>query len=247
MGTPHNINCHSLLHISCERLEPTGLPRSQLLSIAPSQFVIAGWTGRDEAAIRHHIHELAQLGVPSPSSTPLYYRASASLLTQAAKVEVLGDESSGEAEPVLFFAAGEWWLTVGSDHTDRKVETYSVAVSKQMCPKPLATMAWRWADVEGYQDELLLRSRIFEGGRWVSYQQGVLSAIRPLMDLCAGSALKVAAKEGCFLSCGTLGALPNDEGTGIRPACEMEIEMVDPRQQRRIVHRYAVHTLPVVA
>ncbi|VTR33195.1 Protein of uncharacterised function (DUF2848) [Serratia fonticola] len=36
--------------------------------------VIAGWTGRDYKAIQHHIQELAELGVPQPSSVPLFYR-----------------------------------------------------------------------------------------------------------------------------------------------------------------------------
>ena len=44
-----------------------------------------------------------------------------------------------------------------------------------------------------------------------------------------------------------LGALPNAKGEGIRPAAQMEIELRDPRLQRRIVHRYAVNALPVVA
>jgi hypothetical protein len=56
-----------------------------------------------------------------------------------------------------------------------------------------------------------------------------------------------AAPEGLFMTCGTLGALPNAKGEGIRPAGQMEIELHDPRLQRRIVHRYAVQALPVVA
>ena len=35
------------------------------------RLVVAGWTGRDEAAVRHHIDELAALGVPAPSKSPL--------------------------------------------------------------------------------------------------------------------------------------------------------------------------------
>ena len=31
---------------------------------------------------------------------------------------------------------GRIFVGLGSDHTDRKVETYSVTVSKQMCDKP---------------------------------------------------------------------------------------------------------------
>ena len=179
--------------------------------------MIAGWTGRDVAAIEHHIEELAALGVPRPSSVPLYYRVATQLLTQADSIEVLGEHSSGEAEPVLLFANGEWWLSVGSDHTDREVESYGVAVSKQMCAKPVASTAWRWSDVAAHQDEIALRSRIFEDGAWIDYQ------------------------------CGTLGAIPNARGLAIRPAAQMEIELHDPRLARRIVHRYAIRSLPVIA
>lgn len=222
---------------------------TEVLSVIPHKLVIAGWTGRDSAAIAHHIHELELLGVPAPSAVPLYYRASASLLTQAASVQVLGLTSSGEAEPVLFFSTGEWWLTVGSDHTDRQVETYSVAVSKQMCAKPIAAQAWRWADVETYQDELELRSRIFEDGLWVNYQHGRLAQIQPLDVLRrAGLTHHTGLEaEGQFISCGTLGALPNAAGVGIRPATQMEIEIYDPRLNRRIMHRYSVQALALVA
>ncbi len=235
-----------LLHFACESLRGDAPRLTQVHAVAPRRLVIAGWTGRDAAAIQHHIHELELLGVPAPSTVPLYYRASSTLLTQAPEVEVLGADSSGEAEPVLFFAAGEWWLTVGSDHTDRKVETYSVAVSKQMCPKPIAAQAWRWADVAGHQDQIQLRSRILEDGTWVSYQEGSFASIRPLESLREG-AFGASAPEGCFVSCGTLGAKPNARGEGIRPAAQMELEIHDPRLGRTIVHRYAAQVLPVIA
>ena len=82
--------------------------------------------------------------MPRPSSVPLYYRMASLLLPQSAEIAALGDPSSGAAEPPLFFSPGESWLGVASDHTDRQVESYSVAVSKQMCAKPLAASAWRW-------------------------------------------------------------------------------------------------------
>lgn len=237
----------SPLYFACETAEKDAYLRTEVRPVIPHQLVIAGWTGRDAAGIQHHIHELELIGVPGPSSVPLYYRASASLLTQASTIEVLGDQSSGEAEPVLFFAADEWWLTVGSDHTDRKVETYSIAVSKQMCPKPVAALAWRWSDVADYQDELQLCSRILEDGQWVDYQRGTFAAIRPLNSLRDSCYPAGVAPAGCFVSCGTLGALPNAQGLGIRPAAQMEIEIRDPRRQRSIVHRYSVQSLPVVA
>lgn len=237
----------STLRFACESAADGAAPRTETLDVAPRQLVIAGWTGRDDAAIEHHIHELELIGVPAPSQVPLYYRCGADLLTQSATIEVLGADSSGEAEPVLFFAGGQWWLTVGSDHTDRKVETYSIAVSKQMCPKPVAAMAWRWSDVAGHQDELELRSSILEDGEWVAYQRGTFASIRPLQSLRDGFLGAAAPLEGSFMTCGTLGALPNARGQGIRPAAQMQLEIRDPRSKRSIVHRYAAQSLPVVS
>lgn len=235
------------LTFALESVGPANSRATRIQTVVASQFVIAGWTGRNAAAIEHHIEELERIGVPRPSSVPLYYRASASLLTQAATIEALGDQSSGEAEPVLFFAAGEWWLTVGSDHTDRQVETYSVAVSKQMCPKPIASCAWRWRDVADSQDALQLRSRIFEDGRWCDYQSGSFAAIRPLQSLLDGFFGDRVPTEGSFVSCGTLAAIPHASGAAIRPAAQMELEIHDPQRQRSVLHRYAVQTLPIVA
>lgn len=235
------------LHFAAACVDAERGQHNRLLSVRPTQLVIAGWTARDAAAVQHHIDELALLGVAPPSSVPLYYRNSASLLTQSPELQTLGENSSGEAEPMLFRAEGQWWLTVGSDHTDRTVEAYSVAVSKQMCPKPVASTAWRWSDVSGHQDALQLCSRILENGNWVDYQRGDLSAIRPLCDLLRQSPLACEGAEGQFLSCGTLGALPDDSGRGVRAAQLMEVELYDPVLSRRITHRYAVQALPVVA
>jgi hypothetical protein len=218
----------SLLHFAAESRLDDGTSRAEALAVEPGALVIAGWTGRDADAIRHHIDELAAVGVPPPSTVPLYYRAGAMMLTQADTIEALGPDSSGEAEPVLFHAGGCWWLTVGSDHTDRRVETYSV--------------------VAGHQDELELGSRILEDGRWVDYQRGTLASIRPLAQLLAGGPLAgTPAAEGSFQFCGTLGAIPNAQGAGIRPASAMEITLRDPRRRRSIAHRYEVRVLPVVA
>lgn len=240
---------HHSLTFLCESLNVDGTSIRRPLAVTPSALVIAGWTGRNQVAIEHHIAELHALGVARPSAVPLYYRGAASLLTQVDVVQALGSESSGEVEPVLFFADGEWWLTVGSDHTDREVEAYSVAVSKQMCPKPVASLAWRWSEVEAHQDLLELSSRVFENGGWVDYQKGTLQSIRPLArlrDQAFGSD-PAAHQPGAFLSCGTLAALPGANGRAIRPAESMEMTLHDPVYGRTIVHRYQVEPLPVVA
>ena len=217
------------------------------IEVVPTRLVVAGWTGRDHAAIEHHIEELVRIGVPRPSAVPLYYRLGAALLTQAESVEMLGEASSGEAEPVLVRQGGRWWLSVGSDHTDRHVEAYSVVVSKQLCAKPVSRTAWPWDDVAARADDLVLRSEIFEAGGWVSYQEGTVGAIRPLQSLIDGLPADVRVEDGFVLFCGTLSALPNPAGVAIRAAERMRVELVDTARSRRIAHEYRVQALPVVA
>ena len=38
--------------------------------------IVAGWTGRDSAAVEKHIRELEALGVKRPATTPIFYRVS---------------------------------------------------------------------------------------------------------------------------------------------------------------------------
>jgi hypothetical protein len=218
---------------------------AEAVELQPKQLVIAGWTGRDRAAIDHHIEELAAIGVPRPSAVPLYYRVAVSLLTQAPQIEVLGTGSSGEVEPVLVRAQGRWWLTVGSDHTDREAERAGVALSKQLCAKPIATQAWAWDDVAARADAIVLRSEIFEGGSWVRYQDGHLRSIRPLEQLTAGLPADAPVVDGLVLFCGTLGALPDSSGRGVRPAARMRLLLIDG--ERTLTHEYTTTQLPQVA
>lgn len=211
-----------------------------------TRLVIAGWTGRDAAAVSHHMEELARLGVPRPSAVPLFYRAAQQMLTQADEIEALGDSSSGEAEPVLVRADGQWWLTVGSDHTDRQVEAYSVAVSKQMCAKPIATRVWRWESVASSADRLLLSSEVYEDDCWVTYQQGQMAAIRPLMELVSLFAGSRPVDDGLVMFCGTLPVQPRPDGVAVRPTPRFRMALADS-SHRRIVHEYRVAALPVVA
>lgn len=212
------------------------------LRVDIGELVIAGWAGRDRAAIEHHIEELAAIGVPRPSAVPLYYRVAANQLTQDAAVQVIGPASSGEAEVFVFMADGELCVSLASDHTDRKLEAHSVALSKQLCVKPVARTAWRMADVVGHWDELQLGSRIVENGAEVVYQDGTLASLRTPQDLIAGYTGGGPLPAGTAMLCGTVAV----KG-GIRPAAVFEMSLADPRSGRRIVHRYTQALLPEVA
>jgi Protein of unknown function (DUF2848) len=201
------------------------------------ELVIAGWTGRDEAALRKHIKELEELGVKPPKSTPIFYRVSASLLTFSDEIQVSGPDTSGEVEFVLLSKTDGLWVTVGSDHTDRKAETIGVALSKQLCPKPIARDAWRYDDVKLHWEKLVLRSWILENGKKALYQEGTVNAMRSPEDLIGkygGLPAGHAMFGGTFAAKG-----------GIRPAARFMMELEDPVRGRKLTHEYAIRCLEV--
>jgi hypothetical protein len=212
------------------------------VAIEIEQLVIAGWTGRDVANLNRHIEELKALGVQPPSSVPLYYRVSAQLLTQDDRIQVVGDDTSGEAEPVLVGGQDRLWVTLGSDHTDRKAESYSVTVAKQVCAKAVGRTAWRFEEIEPHWDRLMLRSFIADGGRRALYQEGPLAIIRRPRELIAGWRGDKRLPAGVAMFCGTLPALGP-----IRPSPRFEIELEDPVLGRKLTHSYHVQSLPIVA
>ena len=213
------------------------------LTLPIDQAVIAGWTGRDPVARDKHIAELEQLGIKRPATTPIYYRCAARRLTQQDSIEACGDDSSGEVEFILIGWQGRTFVGLGSDHTDRKVESYGIAVSKQMCAKPIGRHAWRFEDIEPHWDKLILRSYIHEAGARVLYQEGPLSKIREPRELIAGwtgGSKRLPAGVAMFL--GTLPAIG-----AIRPSKRFEMELEDPVTGQRLTHGYDVESLPIVA
>jgi len=216
----------------------TGLTRR---NVQVDHLVIAGWTGRDRAALEKHIAELEALGVKRPATVPIFYRASATRLTTEDSIEVLGEASSGEAEFVLLQHGGRLWVGAGSDHTDREVEKYGVSVSKQMCDKPIAPTFWAYEEVAPHWDKLMLRSHIAEKGARALYQEGPVTAMLDPKSLIAQFAGQAGLKEGTMMFCGTLAA-----HGGIRPSETFAFELDDPVLGRKIEHSYRVHTLPVL-
>ncbi|MCW6507824.1 DUF2848 domain-containing protein [Lichenifustis flavocetrariae] len=205
---------------------------------AVTHLTIAGWTGRNQEALEKHIRELEDLGVRRPASTPIFYRVAAQLLTTDDAIEVLGEASSGEAEPVLVALDGELWVGVGSDHTDRKAETLGVTLSKQLCAKPVSAQLWRYADVSDRWDDLELRSYAVIDGQRSLYQEGTLRSMRPPMELMHLSG-RQSMPDGAAMFCGTLAV-----HGGIRPAERFDVELKDPKTGQTLTAAYAIHSLP---
>jgi hypothetical protein len=220
-------------------IEDKGAPTPLTLSI--DQAVIAGWTGRDPIARDKHIAELEAIGIARPATTPIYYRVAARRLTIADSMEVCGGDSSGEVEFVLIGWQGRIFVGCGSDHTDRKVESYSVTVSKQMCDKSIAPELWELEDVIGHWDRMILRAFAWIGGARVLYQEGTLDAMLSVKELLARGFKDGKLPDGCAMYGGTFAA----KG-GIRPADRFEYELEDPVLKRVIRHGYDVIALPVL-
>ncbi len=213
------------------------------LDVTVDELIVAGWSGRDDGAIREHIAELEALGVTPPSATPLFYRVGANLITTADTVQVVGEATSGEAEVLLVGTASGTFVGIASDHTDREAEAWSVAHSKQVCPKPMGRTLWPLDTVIGHWDELRLEAHATIAGERVRYQQGAVSGLLAPADLLAllGHG-ETALPAGVALLCGTLPVIG-----GPRPAERFEMSLIDPVRERRIDHAYAISMLPIVA
>jgi 4-hydroxyphenylacetate 3-monooxygenase len=153
--------------------------------LADAEVVVAGYTGRDPEAVQAHIAELAHHGVPAPDSVPAFYPVGIELLATApGPIDVAGDRTSGEAEPVIVrLPGGELYVTIGSDHTDRELERTSIPLAKRACPKVMSTALWPLAAVEEGWDDLVLASDV--GPAAVDYQRGTLAGLRRPREILA--------------------------------------------------------------
>ena len=173
---------------------------------------------------------------------PLFYRVGADRLVTDERLTVLGHATSGEVEAVLLGSDTGTMLAVGSDHTDRELEQFSVAHAKQQCAKPASRFIWRLSDVIDHWDALVLRSWAVEDGVRTLYQEMSIDALLDPGDLVARYLGHPGAlPAGTAMFCGTVPVRGD-----IRPMERFEIELEDPVLRRSLTHGYDVVCLPTV-
>ncbi len=210
------------------------------LTVEPEAVIVAGFTGRDSAAVEAHLAELEALGVPVPASAPTFYPAPPGSAVQAPAVAVTGGQTSGEAEAVVVVDGDRTWLTLGSDHTDRAAEAVDIALSKLVCPKPVAAQAWPLTEVADHLDQLEITSWIDEGGVRTLYQQGRLGELIGPAELI--EAAPFARRPDRFvLFTGTFAAVG-----GVRPSPRFEARLHDPVLGRSIGLAYNIDVIDVL-
>ena len=201
--------------------------------------VAIGYAGRDQEHVRLHVEELAKIGVPRPASIPSMYWISPSQVACTGDIQVVGNETSAEVE---FFMApdahGELYMTVVSDHSDRKLESVSVSKAKQICPKIIGSEFWKVEDVEDHWDAIKLCCYAYTPEKTL-YQDSTLASLlgfRELLDL----ARKDAPCQGNVAFCS--GTVPVIGGT-LMYAGAWDIRMEDPVTGFSVEQHYDVLNL----
>ncbi|MFC7327120.1 DUF2848 domain-containing protein [Marinactinospora rubrisoli] len=202
-----------------------------------------GYAGRSQDDVRAHVEELAELGVPAPTTTPTLYPVAPYLAQQADEVAVQHDRTSGEAEWAIVVTGPEpedVLITVACDHTDRALEVHGVAWSKNAGPDVLGTRAWRLTDVADRLDALTLTAWVGEHEPDTLLQSGTLG------ELLAPAYWIEVLRERDLLRPGTVllsGTIPMREGVN-QFAGAWKAELADPETGDALTLAYRVRRLP---
>lgn len=204
------------------------------VNVDVQSLLLAGYTGRDLEEVKKHIEELRKIGVPAPKKTPVVYRVSPELLTNEEEIAVKSETTSGEIEYVLLSVdEEETYVTVGSDHTDREIEKIDIQKAKEACPKVTAKEAWLYDEVRDHWDDIILRANVLKDGVKTTYQERTFGALLNAENLLDAVGVK---RKGIALFSGTI---PLKQKKLIY-SDEFEMEIYDPRLDRKICHRYRV-------
>ena len=197
-----------------------------------------GFASRDTKKALEHILELEKIGVKRPEKIPTIYPCSAILLTQDNKIQVVDGKSSGEVEFAILLKGGDIYIGLCSDHTDRLLETVSIEKSKQVCPKPIAKVLWKYEEIKSHWDELVLSSWVTANGEEKLYQSGKVDSILKVEDI-----LKVVAEEYIDVNDTVMysGTIPTREG--LIYGEKFRYEIVDAVLGRKISHEYEIEVL----
>jgi len=206
------------------------------------RMVNAGYTGRDQDKVKKHIEELKKEGVSAPASTPTAYEVISHLILLDGEIEVIGGKTSGEAEFVLLCQGKDIYVGVGSDHTDRELETVSIIKSKQVCPNVMSERVWNLKEIRKDWDQIRLRSWVKnEAGEKILYQEAPLSAIMSPEDLLGfvKNALDDHNLDGMAIFSGTVAILPET----IHYSSYFEVELDHPQAGRKLRCDYGIRVL----
>ena len=189
--------------------------------------------------IRASIKELEeQRGVPAPKKIPTIFQMSNMLLTQDPDIDFVGNNTCGEVEYIIITQGDEIYIGLGSDHTDRKLESASVPKAKQVCPKPIGHDVWKYDDLKDHWDSIKLNSYQTVDGKEIPYQQGTLADILPVEHLLKELRERIGDVSHCVIYSGTVPVL-----NGFQYGENFRCEMIDETLNRSLSMNYNIHVI----
>lgn len=211
------------------------------LTFKYNRMVNAGYVGKNQEEVRRHIQELAEKGIPGPSSTPTLYPVVCTSLTTESEIEVYGNETSGEVEYVLLVVSeDEIYVGLGSDHTDRHLEETDIPRAKQICPNLMSRTLWPLDEVEDHWDDLLLNATAVKNGEAIPYQKGRLGLLLNPSELLSFVKTKIPGRlENLVIFSGTMGMLTEE----FVFAEKFSAQLVDEKLNRHIEISYKINPI----
>jgi hypothetical protein len=212
------------------------------VTISIDNVVNMAYSGRDQEQVQAHIDEMLadDIIAEAPDTVPDTYRvAPYTVLGDPGNVDVVGTETSGEAELAFFVTGSDIYVAAGSDHTDRALENHDIQCSKQITPNVVSSRAWRLDDIRSQWDKIRMKAWMEVDGENVLYQdaelgellepEAILDEVRDVVDTLSGT----------VIMSGTVSTI----GSEIIHGESFSVELQDPETQRVLSLDYSVSTL----
>lgn len=203
------------------------------------QLLVIGFAGRNIEKTMEHIKELEEeLGVPAPKQIPTIFECSLELLTKAENIKFIGEKTSGEVEYIIVKFGEKIYIGLGSDHTDRELESVSIPKAKQVSPKPIAGELWDYDEIKDHWDQIRLVSYQTINGEEVKYQDGTLSDILPVEKILSVLTERIGNIDNSIIYSGTVPVLD-----GFKYGDNFRSLMIDEALNRSIEFNYNVNVI----
>ncbi len=213
------------------------------------------YASRDIEATRKALDDILEKDrhfTMATQTNPSIFHIGRYLLTQSPEFEVQGPLTGGEGEVVAIRMDGQVFITAGSDQCDRELDPLFPDKPKQMCPHPIATVAWPYGEVREHWDSLRLYSHVVVDTYTIPLQDSPLSELVDLEYLLEMKQVQQLA-DPMILYCGSVSFLesasatveqndlPESAAKGVGD--EFLVRLHDPVLERTIEHRYRARPL----
>lgn len=207
--------------------------------ITYDELLVIGYAGRNIEKTMEHIKELEeQLGVAPPNKIPTIFECSHEILTKAKDIKFIGNKTCGEVEYIIVVSEGDIYIGIGSDHTDRELESVSVPKSKQVCPKPIGNELWDYNDIKDHWDKIRLVSYQTIDEKEVIYQDGTLADILPVEKILSELNERVGNIKNAVIYSGTVPLLE-----GFKYGNNFRCKMIDEVLNRELELNYNIDVI----